>query len=244
MSDDVIFTLAIAIIAIGTHPNQVLDWVRNFQVMLGTGFLGSMPIPIPIPPTTIRKTNLKDMFSKATGFNSWALAKRLSTKSRLWGPYFWRALHFVSCYYRTGVTRASRNLLEMLPCVLPCRPCRVHVRTNLRQTKKLLYSIETRTQYMNYVVALHNVVSSQVAVNSPERVPLMYPLIPTQTRLCRSEAIKLVSNHGRSSRALYRGEASPTTTTTATKKAATVVNCSSPVEERESRRLFTLQPDL
>ena len=129
-------------------------------------------------------------------FQDWKTAEADAKASGMWGPIFWQGLHNISALYTHRTRESMLTMWSMLPYVLPCRPCRIHVLKNLSDTKNQRLATRSRMEAVNYVITLHNLVTSQVHRDDPEII-IYYPMLTEEPSI--EDALTFVKNHSRSS---------------------------------------------
>lgn len=191
---------AIVVVAPGNNPCHIMQWLNAVAKVL-RGCPGISGTWCSIPETKdVTQREVMHVFEQATCFKDWRLARYLSRSSKNWGPWVWMMLHVCSCFYTPEERSQSMEMLELLPYVLPCRPCRVHVRENLVTSAAARASAWTRREFVNYVIMLHNTVSAQVTVDS-DRTSRVLAYLPgnADARMSCRQAICHVQTFARSS---------------------------------------------
>jgi hypothetical protein len=82
-----------------------------------------------------------------------------------WGPFVWGSIHLI-CIGAPSVLDATaqenyRAFFNMLPNVIPCETCSVHLRQNLK-TLPVDAHLATNKELFAWSVALHNLVNKQL----------------------------------------------------------------------------------
>jgi hypothetical protein len=82
----------------------------------------------------------------------------------IWGPPFWRTIHFVALGYPRRPTRedaaAYRAFFEGIGSVIPCKVCAVHYSTNIKRMP-VANAIGSPESLFQWTVAMHNLVNTQ-----------------------------------------------------------------------------------
>lgn len=82
--------------------------------------------------------------------------------TRFWGPSGWRFLHQISFAYEPGQqSEAVRQLLEMLPFVLPCKFCRASL-TDYMEADPLEPALKSREDLARWMWRIHNQVNAKL----------------------------------------------------------------------------------
>jgi hypothetical protein len=110
--------------------------------------------------TTAKKPVFADHdFSSGDGF--------LTT---VWGPPMWHYLHTMSFNYPVNPTKEDkhnyRNFVLNLRNVLPCKYCRMNLKTNLRQMPLKLSVMKDRESFSKYIYELHELVNRMLKKTS------------------------------------------------------------------------------
>lgn len=83
----------------------------------------------------------------------------------IWGPHLWNFLHTISFNYpdvaTTDVRESHYNFFNSLIDILPCDVCRVNYKKKL-QNLNLLGSLNTKEDFVDFVINLHNNVSKDL----------------------------------------------------------------------------------
>jgi len=156
---------------------------------------------LPIIESNVDRVAVKEAWGRETGFMDWDGALSASADGRRWGPAYWQALHDLSCFYSPDRHTEAIDIIRLLPVVLPCRKCRIHVRQNLISLRSTIDSVRSRTDYVNLVISLHNRVSLQVVEVSDV---LLHPFLQFRrgTESSVSMCLKWVGEMSRSSRGM------------------------------------------
>jgi len=88
----------------------------------------------------------------------------------VWGPPMWHYLHTMSFNYPVEPTEEDknnyRNFVISLQNVLPCKYCRMNLKTNLKQLPLTMESMKNRESFSRYVYNLHELVNKMLKKKS------------------------------------------------------------------------------
>ena len=84
----------------------------------------------------------------------------------VWGPPMWHYLHTMSFNYPIEPTvddkNNYRNFILSLQNVLPCKYCRMNLKTNLKQLPLNMSDMKNRDSFSRYVYNLHELVNKML----------------------------------------------------------------------------------
>jgi len=84
----------------------------------------------------------------------------------VWGPSMWHYLHIMSFNYPVNPTTEDkkhyRNFIINLKYVLPCKYCRINLKTNLKQLPLTVADMKSRETFSKYVYNLHELVNKML----------------------------------------------------------------------------------
>ena len=87
-----------------------------------------------------------------------------------WGPPIWHYLHTMSFNYPVNPTEEDKhnymNFILSLQHVLPCKYCRINLKTNFKQLPLKLSNMKNRDSFSRYVYELHELVNKMLNKNS------------------------------------------------------------------------------
>jgi len=87
-----------------------------------------------------------------------------------WGPPMWHYLHTMSFNYPVNPTAKDkkhyRDFIINLQYVLPCKYCRMNLKTNLRQMPITLAVMANRGSFSRYIYELHELVNKMLKKKS------------------------------------------------------------------------------
>ena len=88
----------------------------------------------------------------------------------VWGPSVWHALHTISFNYPVKPTMEEkkhyRNFILNLQYVLPCKYCRINLKTNLKQLPLTMSDMRSRDTFSRYIYNLHELVNKMLKKTS------------------------------------------------------------------------------
>ena len=88
----------------------------------------------------------------------------------LWGPLQWTFLHIMSFNYPVNPTNEDKinykNYILNLQYVLPCKHCRMNLKTNLKQMPITSAVMKNRDSFSRYVYELHELVNKMLQKKS------------------------------------------------------------------------------
>ncbi len=84
----------------------------------------------------------------------------------VWGPSAWHLLHTISFNYPVKPTNEQknqyRNFVLSLQNVLPCKYCRMNLKTNFKQMPLTMKEMESRDTFSRYIYNLHELVNKML----------------------------------------------------------------------------------
>ncbi len=84
----------------------------------------------------------------------------------VWGPAMWHYLHTMSFNYPVNPTQEDKknykNFILNLQNVLPCKYCRINLKTNLKQLPLKLSDMKNRESFSRYVYNLHELINKML----------------------------------------------------------------------------------
>jgi hypothetical protein len=84
----------------------------------------------------------------------------------VWGPSMWHYLHTMSFNYPTHPTPEDKkhymDFMLSLQYVLPCKYCRMNLKTNYKKLPITMKSMENRDSFSRYVYNLHELVNKML----------------------------------------------------------------------------------
>jgi len=88
----------------------------------------------------------------------------------VWGPSVWHALHTISFNYPVKPTieerKNYRDFILNLQYVLPCKYCRMNLKTNLKQLPLTMSDMRSRDSFSRYIYNLHELVNKMLKKKS------------------------------------------------------------------------------
>jgi hypothetical protein len=86
--------------------------------------------------------------------------------SNVWGPALWHYLHTMSFNYPVHPTieekRHYRNFILSLRHVLPCKYCRINLKTNFKQLPITMADMKNRETFSRYIYNLHELINKML----------------------------------------------------------------------------------
>ena len=115
-------------------------------------------------PSTTRKVNVKPVFTDPDFLSGDGF---LTT---VWGPPMWHYLHTMSFNYPVNPTAADkrnyRSFILSLQHVLPCKYCRINLKTNFKNYPLRACHLASRDAFSKYVYELHEIVNKLLGKTS------------------------------------------------------------------------------
>jgi hypothetical protein len=88
----------------------------------------------------------------------------------VWGPPMWHYLHTMSFNYPVNPTMEDkhnyRDFVLNLRNVLPCKYCRINLKTNLKQMPLTMSVMKDRESFSRYIYELHELVNRMLKKSS------------------------------------------------------------------------------
>ena len=113
---------------------------------------------------TNRKTNMKTR--KRRIFTKKDYNANDGMISSVWGPPMWHYLHTMSFNYPVEPTAEDkqhyRDFILNLRYVLPCKYCRINLKTNLKQLPLTMAEMKNRETFSRYVYDLHELINKML----------------------------------------------------------------------------------
>jgi hypothetical protein len=86
--------------------------------------------------------------------------------TKIWGPAVWHMLHTISFNYPVNPTLKDkenyRDFILSLQHVLPCKYCRMNLKTNLKQLPLTMAQMRNRDTFSRYIYNLHELVNKML----------------------------------------------------------------------------------
>ena len=87
-----------------------------------------------------------------------------------WGPPIWHYLHTMSFNYPVNPTEEDkshyREFILNLQYVLPCKYCRINLKTNFKQLPLTMKDMKNRDTFSRYIYNLHELVNKMLKKTS------------------------------------------------------------------------------
>ena len=84
----------------------------------------------------------------------------------VWGPSIWHALHTISFNYPIHPTAQEkqhyRDFILNLQYVLPCKYCRMNLKTNFKQLPLTMGKMKNRETFSRYIYDLHELINKML----------------------------------------------------------------------------------
>ena len=110
--------------------------------------------------TKTNKNKTKKIYSKSD-FNSGD-----GMLTSVWGPSAWHLLHTMSFNYPVEPTQEQkhhyRNFVLDLKNVLPCKYCRINLKTNLKELPLTMDCMKSRDTFSRYIYNLHELINRKL----------------------------------------------------------------------------------
>ena len=110
--------------------------------------------------TKTKKNKTKKIYSKSD-FNSGD-----GMLTSVWGPSAWHLLHTMSFNYPVEPTQEQkhhyRNFVLNLKNVLPCKYCRINLKTNLKELPITMDCMKSRDTFSRYIYNLHELINRKL----------------------------------------------------------------------------------
>ena len=104
-----------------------------------------------------KKNNTKKVYSK-NDFNSGD-----GMLTTVWGPGAWHLLHTISFNYPVDPTKEQmhqyRDFVLSLQNVLPCKYCRMNLKTNFKELPLTMNEMKNRDSFSRYIYELHELIN-------------------------------------------------------------------------------------
>jgi hypothetical protein len=88
----------------------------------------------------------------------------------VWGPAVWHTLHTISFNYPVNPTPEDkikyRNFVLSLQNVLPCKYCRINLKTNFKSLPLTISTMKNRDTFSRYIYNLHELVNKMLKKKS------------------------------------------------------------------------------
>jgi hypothetical protein len=88
----------------------------------------------------------------------------------VWGPSAWHLLHTMSFNYPVEPTQEQkhhyRNFVLNLKNVLPCKYCRINLKTNLKELPLTMECMKNRDTFSRYIYNLHELINRKLKKKS------------------------------------------------------------------------------
>jgi hypothetical protein len=116
--------------------------------------------------STIKKRNTKNKTKKRRVFTKKDYSAGDGMITSVWGPPLWHYLHTMSFNYPVNPSAEEKkhymNFILNLRYVLPCKYCRMNLKTNFRQLPLKMCDMKNRETFSRYVYNLHELVNKML----------------------------------------------------------------------------------
>ena len=115
----------------------------------------------------------------------------------VWGPPMWHYLHTMSFNYPVEPTEEEKrdymNFVLSLQNVLPCKYCRINLKTNFKQLPLTMVAMKSRDSFSRYIYNLHELVNKMLHKKSN----LTYKMVRNKYENYRARCLnKTKKEHG------------------------------------------------
>lgn len=120
--------------------------------------------------TTLKKRNTHNKTRKNRIFTKKDYNAGDGMITSVWGPPLWHYLHTMSFNYPVEPSREDKlhymHFIQSLRYVLPCKYCRMNLKTNFRQLPLKMKDMKNRETFSRYIYNLHELVNKMLHKNS------------------------------------------------------------------------------
>ena len=110
-----------------------------------------------------KKSNKSNKTSKNRVFSKKDYEAGDGMVTNIWGPAMWHYLHTMSFNYPVKPTHEDkihyRDFVINLQYVLPCKYCRINLKTNFKQLPLKMSDMENRETFSRYIYELHELIN-------------------------------------------------------------------------------------
>jgi hypothetical protein len=114
--------------------------------------------------TQTRKKKIK--INKSRTFNNKDYNSGDGMLTSVWGPSLWHYLHTMSFNYPINPTVDEKkyymNFILSMKDVLPCKYCRMNLKTNFKQLPLTLNNMKNRNTFSRYIYDLHELINKML----------------------------------------------------------------------------------
>ncbi len=90
--------------------------------------------------------------------------------TKIWGPNMWHVLHTISFNYPVKPTQEEqkhyRDFVLNLQNVLPCKYCRINLKTNFKELPITMKTMKNRETFSKYIYQLHELINKMLKKKS------------------------------------------------------------------------------
>jgi hypothetical protein len=116
--------------------------------------------------TKTRKLNRRKKITCKKTFSNKDYLSGDGMVTSIWGPPLWHYLHTMSFNYPNHPTNEEKkhymNFILNLKYVLPCKHCRMNLRTNFKQLPLTKKDMKNRDTFSRYVYELHELINKML----------------------------------------------------------------------------------
>lgn len=120
-------------------------------------------------PTTLKKTGKQNKTRKHI-FGKKDFSSGDGFLTTVWGPAQWHFMHTISFNYPVNPTTEDkknyRDYILSLQNVLPCKYCRMNLKTNLKHMPLTMKHMKNRESFSKYIYRLHELVNKMLKKES------------------------------------------------------------------------------
>ena len=142
---------------IKTNKNKT---VKNIKVNKINNKINNKHIIKPIIKSITKSNNKNKTFKKQDYLSGDGML------TSVWGPSMWHYLHMMSFNYPVLPTEENkkhyRDFILNLQNVLPCKYCRMNLKTNFKQMPLTMNHMKNRDNFSRYVYDLHEIVNKML----------------------------------------------------------------------------------
>jgi hypothetical protein len=115
-----------------------------------------------------KNTNKKTMKKRTFSKEDYNAPDGFQTST--WGPATWHFMHTISFNYPVNPSYQDkvnyRNFILNLQYVLPCKYCRINLKTNFKQLPITMETMKNRESFSKYIYELHELVNKMLKKKS------------------------------------------------------------------------------
>jgi len=116
--------------------------------------------------SSFKKRHANNVSKKKSTYSKTDYSSGDGMLTSVWGPSMWHYLHTMSFNYPVNPTvedkKHYRDFIISLKYVLPCKYCRINLKTNLKQLPLTVADMKSRETFSKYVYNLHELVNKML----------------------------------------------------------------------------------